>query len=313
MSWRSDYEHELAHVFREAERLIDAFPAPLNDKGREYLQAFNPLNPSGTKNHICYLLPFWMQPITELDSRCYRDLSLANVFVMLYFFIQDDLMDTAPSDWKEQLALGNLFHLSMLDLYRAMFESSSPFWNYYRSYVTDWSIEVAYESTSVSLSPAKLAQKAAPVKLASTGALLLAGRRELEPAVSEAVDLVLATLQLSDDWADWEEDFDLHNANSLIGMIASEKAVSPSLITRTDIRNAIYIDNALSRYSQITQANGEAFVRLELSLPHLAAFHSHLADKLTEAGDHLSQMKLQLLGGGFTYWLSQNKPSISGN
>jgi hypothetical protein len=313
MTWRSDYEDELVHVFREAERLIDAFPAPLNDKGRDYLQAFNPLNPSGTKNHICYLLPFWMQPITELDSRHYRDLSLANVFVMLYFFIQDDLMDTAPSDWKEQLALGNLFHLSMLDLYRTLFESSSPFWNYYRAYVTDWSIAVAYESPFASLSPAKLAQKAAPVKLASTGALLLAGRRELEPAVSKAVDLVLATLQMSDDWADWEEDFDLQNANSLIGMIALGKAVSPSLITRTDIRNAIYIDGALSRYSQLAKENGEAFARLELSLPHLAAFQSHLADKLTEAGEHLSETKKQLLGGGFMYWLSQNKPSISSN
>ncbi|MBP3962974.1 hypothetical protein [Paenibacillus lignilyticus] len=307
MSWRSDYEQELVYVFQEAERLIDAFPSPLNDKGRDYLQAFSPLNPSGTKNHICYLLPFWMKPITELDSRRYRDLSLANVFVMLYFFIQDDLMDTAPSDWKEQLALGNLFHLSMLDLYRTLFESSSPFWNYYRAYVTDWSMAVAYESPSVSLSPAKLAQKAAPVKLASTGALLLAGRRELEPAVSEAIDLVLATLQMSDDWADWEEDFDLHNANSLISMIASEKSVPHSQLTRTDISNAIYIDDALSRYSQLAQANGEAFARLELSLPHLAAFHSHLAVKLTEAGEQLSKTKTQLLGGGFTYWLSQNK------
>ncbi|REE91679.1 hypothetical protein A8990_104187 [Paenibacillus taihuensis] len=308
MTWRSDYEHELAHVFLAAENLIDAFPAPLNDKGREYLQAFNPLNPSGTKNHICYLLPFWMQPITELDSQRYRDLSLANVFVMLYFFIQDDLMDTAPSDWKEQLALGNMFHLSMLDLYRSLFESSSPFWNYYRAYVTDWSMAVAYETPFVSLSPAKLAQKAAPVKLASIGALLLAGRNELESAVSEAVDLVLATLQMSDDWADWEEDFDLHNANSLISMIASEKEASPSLITRTDIRNAIYIDGALSRYSRLAQENGEAFVGLELTLPYLAAFQSHLADKLKEASEHLSQTKKQLLGGGFTYWLSQNKP-----
>ncbi|SDW08280.1 hypothetical protein [Paenibacillus sp. CF384] len=307
MTWRSDYDNELAHVFREAERLIDAYPAPLNDKGRDYLQAFNPLNPSGTKNHICYLLPFWMQPITELDSRYYRDLSLANVFVMLYFFIQDDLMDTAPSDWKEQLALGNLFHLSMLDLYRALFESSSPFWDYYRAYVTDWSLSVAYESPHTSLSPAKLAQKAAPVKLASTGALLLAGRRELEPAVSDGVDLVLATLQMSDDWSDWEEDFELQNANSLIGMIASEKAASPSLMTRTDIRNAIYIDGALSRYTQVAQANGEAFARLELSLPHLAAFQSHLSDKLTEESQLLSDTKKKLLGGGFTYWISQNK------
>ncbi|MBM7564808.1 hypothetical protein [Paenibacillus sacheonensis] len=304
MNWSTDYESELVHVFEEAERRIDAYPAPLNAKGRAYLQAFNPLNPSGTKNHICYLLPFWMKPVTVLPARQYRDLSLANVFVMLYFFTQDDLMDTAPEDWKEQLALGNLFHLSMLELYRGMFDSSSPFWEHYREYVTNWSLAVAYEKPFVALTPSALALKAAPVKLASTGALYLAGRQDLEIVVSEAVDLALATLQYSDDWADWEEDFDSRNANSLISMIVSEEAPSSTPISKKDIQNAIYIHGALSRFSRMAEVNCESLESLQLPLPHLAAFQENLARNLVQSAEHLERNKRLLLDGGFSFYLS---------
>ncbi|NBD23119.1 hypothetical protein [Paenibacillus glycinis] len=313
MLWRTDYVQELIYVFGEAERLIQNYPAPLNVKGLDYLQAFNPLNPASTKNHICYLLPFWMKPVTNLEPQQYRDLSLANVFVMLYFFIQDDLMDTAPSDWKEQLALGNLFHLTMLDLYRSLFESKSPFWNHYRTYVINWSLAVAYESPLSSISTAKLAQKAAPVKLASTGALFLAGKEDLEPNVSEAVDLVLATLQFSDDWVDWEEDFDLHNANSLVSMIDSERADALAPLTKTDIKNAIHINGALTRFSRLAATNVESLASLSLTLPHLAAFQDNLASNLAKSADQLEETKKLLLDGGFTHWLSKNVASQPSN
>ncbi|MFC4812564.1 hypothetical protein [Paenibacillus sp. GCM10023250] len=309
MLWKTEFESELTRVFREAERLIDAFPAPLNAKGRAYLHAFNPLNPSAKKNHICYLLPFWMRPVAELDAECYRRTSLANVFVMLYFFIQDDLMDEAPSDWKEQLALGNLFHLAMLDLYRALFEQESPFWGYYRAYVTTWSLAVAYEAPSGSLAPGELARKAAPVKLASTGALLLAGRAELEPAVSEAVDLALATLQMADDWSDWEEDFDRNNANSLVGMIEHEQRAAgrQAPLEKHAIQAAIHVDGALGRYAEAAKANGDALAGLGLPLRHLLAFHDHLAGGLFASAERLRDTQSRLLGGGFAYWLSQRQ------
>ncbi|MBO7743347.1 hypothetical protein I8J29_04020 [Paenibacillus sp. MWE-103] len=315
MLWKTEFETELTQVFRDAERLIDAFPAPLNAKGRAYLHAFNPLNPSAKKNHICYLLPFWMRPVADLEAERYRQLSLANVFVMLYFFIQDDLMDEAPADWKEQLALGNLFHLAMLDLYRALFEHASPFWRYYRDYVTAWSLAVAYESPSGSLIPGELARKAAPVKLASTGALLLAGRAELEPAVSEAVDLTLATLQMADDWSDWEEDFDRRNANGLVGMIEAEHRAAglrPPL-GKHAIQAAIHVDGALGRYAQAAKANGDALVGLGLPLRHLSAFHDYLADGLSASAERLSDTKKRLLGGGFAYWLSQYQAETADN
>ena len=52
-----------------------------------------------------------------------QTMSLANVFIMLYFFIQDDVMDSpeVQADWNEQLALSNLFYLLFLDLYRQEF------------------------------------------------------------------------------------------------------------------------------------------------------------------------------------------------
>ncbi|QHW29875.1 hypothetical protein GZH47_02865 [Paenibacillus rhizovicinus] len=311
MTWRTDYEEELAAVFSEAERLIDAYPAPLGEKGQAYLQAFNPLRPSSTKNHICYLLPFWIEPVTKLTSQQYRDISLANVFVMLYFFIQDDLMDDAPSDWKERLALGNLFHLSMLDLYRSLFDHDSPFWNYFNDYVVTWSLAVAYEHPMGSLDPAQLARKAAPVKLASTGALLLAGNQELVQSVSHAVDLALATLQFSDDWADWEEDFDLGSANSLIGMITSEKGEFALPLTKEDVKNAIFLDGVLTRFAQLAAANSSTMDKLSLPLPHLTAFQVHLADQLTEAAEKLNVTKRMLMQGGFDHFLYTNISSIS--
>ncbi|QHT60881.1 hypothetical protein GXP70_13605 [Paenibacillus lycopersici] len=310
MPWRSDYEEELAVVFEEAERLIAAYPAPLNAKGQAYLQAFNPLAPSSAKNHICYLLPFWTAPVTALSAEHYRALSLGNVFVMLYFFIQDDLMDDAPADLKEQLALGNLFHLSMLDIYRSMFEHSSPFWHYYNEYVRNWSLAVAYEHPMGSLDPARLASKAAPVKLASTGALLLAGKPELESEVSRAVDLVLGTLQFSDDWSDWEEDFELKNANSLIGMIHAESTDQSTPLSKEDVKNALYIGDALTRFAELAAANGHLLDELRVRLPHLSAFQAHLAMQLAAGADKLMHNKRLLLQGGFSYWIETNFNSV---
>ncbi|WP_219836827.1 hypothetical protein [Paenibacillus sp. R14(2021)] len=307
MLWKTEYEQEMQLVFNEAEARIGAYPASLNELGLNYLKAFNPLNPAGTKNYICYLLPYWMEPITQLQPEHYRKLSLANVFVMLYFFIQDDLMDTAPEDWKNQLALGNLFQLSMLELYQSLFHHQSPFWSYYRTYVTEWSIAVSSENTGYShpIDMQQLALKASPVKLASTGALLLAGKLELEQETTCAIDLTLATLQLSDDYSDWEEDFALNTANSLLNMIALEQQSTPAVpMTIVEIKNAIYLNGALNRYAQLAAENCVLSLSLNVSIPHLNAFQAHLRDQLTIEASSIDRNKRLHLDGGFSRLLS---------
>jgi hypothetical protein len=136
VDWYTRYTTELEQVYKEAEDRISIFPLPLNHIGLAYAEKFNPVKHEGRKDYICSLLPFWIKEASGIsDSQC-KSLALANVYGMLYFFIQDDLMDSTPAaNWKEQLALGNLLMLEMFRILRELFPSDSQFWNYYHRYV----------------------------------------------------------------------------------------------------------------------------------------------------------------------------------
>ncbi|NRF92308.1 hypothetical protein HQN89_14945 [Paenibacillus frigoriresistens] len=126
MNWFLAHEKDLADVFAEAEHIISTFPTPLDHLGLAYLATFDGRKEESTKNYICYLLPYWMKDITELPPESMNKLSLANVFVMLYYFIQDDIMDSAKGEHKDKLPLANLFHMQFLSIYREMFPAGSP-------------------------------------------------------------------------------------------------------------------------------------------------------------------------------------------
>lgn len=145
MDWLSTHKDNMDEVFAEAENLIRAFPEPLNRHGLAYFAKFDLRQEKSTKNYICYLLPFWMQEIVSLPNETVRKLSLANVFVMLYYFVVDDIMDSAKGEHKDKLPLANLFQLQYQKVYRVLFPSQSPFWHYYETYVLEWAGAVAGE------------------------------------------------------------------------------------------------------------------------------------------------------------------------
>jgi hypothetical protein len=196
----------------------------MSNAGIAYLKKFSVLEEDSTKNYICYLLPFWVKELTGITNEEARKLSLANVFIMLYFFIQDDLMDTAPVEWKQQLALGNLFYLEFLEIYRDEFPSDSPFWLYFRTYITEWADSVTNENDQdyFKHQPTRVATKASPLKLASTGALLLSNKADTIDIVTDFIDHVLVTLQMVDDWVDWQDDLEEGSYNCLLSMIKLE-------------------------------------------------------------------------------------------
>lgn len=308
MNWLEPYKKELVEVFAEAERLIAAFPAPLNERGLAYASRFHPFRANSTKNYICYLLPYWLNHFAGEDEQICGRMSLANVFVMLHFFIQDDLMDTAPPDWKEQLALDHMLHLQFIELYRPLFDSDSPFWTYFRQYVTEWATSVSDENVrdAFHVRPKRIAHKASPVKLASTGLLLLSGRTELIPEVSDLIDEVLITLQMADDWADWREDLQQGNANTLIAFINRERSTNTAadLIER-EIETSIYVRGNLSRYAQLAAHRHNRLKSSGLRMPHIIDFHEYLTNHLLAAASNIERDKHRLLQGGFAYWLSK--------
>ncbi|WP_424767941.1 hypothetical protein [Paenibacillus sp. sgz302251] len=308
MDWIDRYKQQLEQIFEEAQQRIGSFPKPLNTIGLVYADKFHPVKHMGRVDYICTLLPFWMKDTASIsDAQCAR-LALANVYGMLYFFIQDDVMDSAPSsNGKEQLALGNLLLLEMFSVFRELFPSGSPFWHYYNRYVATWADCVVNEDRDnyFITDPVRMAWKAGPVKIASTGALLLSGLEAKIPKLENAIDIILMTLQMSDDWADWKEDLAEGSYNGLLAMISASRSSQEEALTEQTAENAIYVSGCLKQYVQLARDNHVRLLAMELEAVELIDFHSYMLNQLNKIAERIDSNRSQLLKGGFEYLLSK--------
>ncbi len=307
MQWYSDFENEIAQVFIESQRIVATFSPPLNYKGLSYLSKFDPLQEDSSKNYICYLLPFWLKEKTQLKEEDYVTLSVGNVFAMLYFFIQDDIMDSKTTIDRDQIPLANLLHMQFFEIYRSYFPSDSPFWAYFHQYIIEWTDSVSnehqqdYFQTNLIMT----ARKASPLKLSSTATLVLSGQSDLIPIFSDFIDHVLITLQMADDWIDWQEDWEDGSYNGLISMINEENERDKPLSIE-NIKNAIFIRGVMKRYTDIARANHTYIQKLELNIHYLVSFHKTLVDHLIKDANMIEEDKLMQEKGGLSYWLSKN-------
>ncbi|GGI44115.1 hypothetical protein GCM10008018_05490 [Paenibacillus marchantiophytorum] len=309
MDWLNAHKQELDDVFAEANQIVSTFPAPLNQLGLAYLAKFDASKEGTTKNYICYLLPYWMKDACDLPAAEIQKLSLANVFIMLYYFIQDDIMDSAKGEHKDKLPLANLFHIQFSAIYRDMFPSSSPFWRYYESYVLEWSKAVSNEQISDYFHTDRnmIAKKASPVKNASTAALLLSQQAALIPAVTEAVEQVLVTLQMLDDWADWEEDIEEGSYNCLLASMRKRMQLpADSVITAEMVKDQLFVRDFLETYGQIAATHHEDFNNLQTSLPQMMSFHKSLVTNIQIVEQEIKEKRKKLASGGFYYYLSES-------
>ncbi|MCY9588887.1 hypothetical protein PC41400_26605 [Paenibacillus chitinolyticus] len=314
MKWFTDYKEELELVFEEAVRRVAAFPAPLHTAGMDYLDRFHPLKKDSTKNYICYLLPFWLKEQTRLPADTYRTLSVANVFVMLHFFVQDDFMDTdtGADERRLMLPLSNLFQAEYSRLYREYFPADSPFWAYADTYLRQWAECVAKENEAdyFRQDPVRIAYKAAPVKLASTGALLLSGQEELIEAFSRETDHTLLALQMADDWADWREDLDTGSYNCLLSLIRSRRGLKPEEpLSEDNVKQAVFIHGCLRDYAEAAAACSTDARTGLFHAPHMDAFHQSLLNDLLAEASHIDKERGLLGLGGFTHLLSKRNKS----
>ncbi|WP_025716240.1 hypothetical protein [Paenibacillus sp. 1-18] len=309
MEWYFAYKQELEDVFRQAEERTAAFPAPFQHQGLDYLARFNPLREDSTRNYICYLLPFWLQEITGLSPEICRKLSLGNVFVMAHYLIQDDVMDTAADNCKSQLALSQLFYTECLSIYRDLFPASSPFWSHAQTYVGEWAVGVTSEGTEDHFqgNRHRVALKASPLKMAGTGALLLAGRGDLVQTITAMTDTALLVLQMSDDWADWSEDWDENSYNCLLSHISAEqkKAYRDGLNPEM-IQEAIYVRGMLTSYAGVADQAVQQLESMEPPIPGLRMFARSIAEELAEEAVEIESGRSHLRRGGLDFWLSRN-------
>lgn len=308
MNWFHDYEEELRSVFHECRQIISQFPAPLNSYGLSYMHHFNVFEAASHKNYICYLLPFWFQEHYHLDPKVCRQMSKGNIFLMLYFFIQDDLMDTPTMSATSTLPLANLFYIEFLNIYRSYFPGKAPFWEYYNRYISEWAESVCNEKNEdyFQNEQVKVAHKASPLKLSSTAALLLSGDGSMIPQSEEMLEYVLLTLQMLDDYKDWEEDLEEGNYNCLLSLTRQWLNSGNDRVHRTDVKNFIFTNRGLDHFTQLAQHNHNQLLSYSLKVPHLIDFHLLLITNLKQISTDIESEKSLLQSGGLHYWFSKN-------
>lgn len=307
MNWLHDHEEDLHFVFAEARERIAGFPAPLSIMGLRYLEGFSVFTENSSKNYICYLLPFWLQNGYGLSPLQSRRLSVGNVMLMLYFFIQDDWMDDSFPGERNQLPLANLLFTEFLDVYRDLFPGSSPFWNHYKTYIHQWADSVIRERQPGYFIADKLqpARKASPLKLSATAVLLLGNGTGDISRMEHGLDHALLTLQLLDDYEDWQEDLAAGNANCLLAMIASGHGCSPGELTVQQVKDDIMIRGTMSSYAEVAASNHLELAPVAEKAPSLSAFHRDLADDLERIAGVYERERTALKQGGLFYWLSK--------
>ncbi|RKP51623.1 hypothetical protein D7Z26_17760 [Cohnella endophytica] len=314
MSFADKYAEEIAELFSAATTETTAFPAPLNGLGLALLDKLNPLTSGAGTNYIAFLLPYWLREQTACSGVLCRDLAIGNVFAMVHFFLLDDAMDSETGvgglPAREALALGQLFQAAFQRRYGRHFAADSPIWTYYRRYLEQWASAVSQEG-ALPADPsdsARLAAKSAPVKLCAAGMLLLSGQEQRIPELEQAIDLVLATLQLSDDWTDWNEDLqDGGHGNAFLTIVRETLGVEPDQpLEERSVRRAIYRANALEGLSRIARSYGERLMTLANVPERLLEMQEMLQVGLEKDASDAERKTNELASeGGLSYILSK--------
>ncbi|WP_334073502.1 MULTISPECIES: hypothetical protein [Paenibacillus] len=310
MIWLHAYEAELKLVFDEAEKRLSVLPESLRQPALEFLDKFHVLKEKSSKNYICYLLPFWLEKPAGISTADSRRMAVANIFGMMYYHLLDAAMDKPDSAMTGRLPMAQLVHLEFIQIYSRYFPGDSPFWNYHRKYVTEWAESVSREAISDYFhdDPVRMAHKAAPVKLSIAGALLLTERGELIPRIEQAVDTVLMTLQLLDDWDDWEKDLRENSYNALVSVIQTELSIPRERRpTVEEMRQGITVHGGLSRLAEQGNRNHDSLTDIQDVVPDLFTFHADLRANLNDGAVEIEQERNALLrAGGLRYWLDKN-------
>ncbi|MBB6672047.1 hypothetical protein [Cohnella nanjingensis] len=312
MNWIEAYGSEIEAVFAHAAADAARFPAPFDRMGQALLAGCNPLNGREGTNMICFLLPCWLKEETGSPEALCRDLAAGNVFAMLHYFLLDDVMDGDAGplalEARDALALGQLCHGVFRDYYGRYFDRESPLWPYDRRYLEEWAAAVSEERRRPAdpRDPVRLARKSAPIKLCAAGMLILAGRLDRLPVIAEAIELVLATLQLSDDWADWRDDLAGAQANAFLALAREGTGLAPhEPLDERRVRQAIYRERALDRLADIVRTYGERLRCLPGAPVPLLEFHEAMHQGLLRDAAAAEEMVMSLATeGGFAYYLS---------
>jgi hypothetical protein len=314
-----DFKDEIELLFEEASREMRELPIELREMGQALLARCNPMRSGGKAKSISFLLPHWLQKETGATVELCRDLSIGSVYVMLQYFILDDVMDGGDeriqsAGIRRSLALGQMLNVLARKRYAHYFAQDASIWDYERRYVEQWSSAVTREVLE-SVNPRdcrQLAGKAAPIKLGAAGVLLWSGQTAQRIAeVEEAIDLALAVLQLSDDYADWLEDLHEAKRSSFLTIVKERLAdAATDSMDEPSVKRAIYHRGAVRQLAEIAEDYGEQMRRINQAPERLLTYQRAIVVDLRESADRIEQAVEGLAAqGGLSQLLSKIRVS----
>lgn len=251
-----DFAADVEWLLDTCVKRIATYPHSMCRSGRAYLEKQWSVEDRRDRGFsIAHLLPFWLQEPFDLNLNTCRLIALGNTFWLLYFFIQDEVMDASPDRYRGYLLpLGNLFFLDAIAPYRSLFGSASPFWTFLEQYTAEWAESVSWEREQhwgqarefEQGDLLRLARKSAPLKIPCAALSLLAGRQEVIGPLEETVDNVLVFFQLTDDLRDWREDLAQgYYSYFLMRVIADRGRRSPARLTEAEVEKALFVGTVL--------------------------------------------------------------------
>lgn len=319
-----DFDTECAWLLDACLQRIATYPPALRQPAQARLEDHWSLQQKSPHAfHIAYLLPFWLKEPLTLDRDVCRQVGLSNVFLVLYFMLQDALMDAGPGEGQGHLQpLGTFFFLDVMAPYRRLFGSDSAFWGRFEEYIAQWGLSVSWErrwhwrqvSAFEEADLIRLAHKAAAGKIPCAALCMLAGREEVIGPLERMVDNLMLTFQLMDDLRDWHGDLAQGHFTYFLTRVMAHRSLGQSeLLTETDVEKALFAGAVLDEYLEL-MARYNRLARESVSaldVPYLKAYIALLDQGGGQLREELEARRSELIREQFAA-LIQRAPDFRG-
>ncbi len=280
-----DFDRECKWLLDACLERISTYPPALRQPGRARLEDQWSLEHKMPRAfHIAYLLPFWLEEPLALDRNVCRLVGLSSTFLVLYFMLQDELMDAEPEEYEGHLQpLATFLLLDALAPYHRVFGSEPAFWALFEEYIAQWGLSIswerqwhwgqvrAFEEADLIL----LARKAAPLKISCAALCLLAGRKEATELLEKMIDDLMMSFLLADDLQDWRGDLAQGSYTYFLTRVLAHRRLDPhTTLTETDVEKALFAGAVLDEYlGLIAEYRRRALESASaLAVPYLEAY-----------------------------------------
>jgi hypothetical protein len=288
------------------------FPLPLANAGRHVLDRITTSNWTPE-----WYLPRWLGDAFGLQPDVCRTLVLCNIYGSAYVRLQDDLADGDVDQASRLLTtcLANALYQQAILQYVRLFERESAFWGYLEQFMAQW-LGATLSSNSPDATDfrsyreedfLRLAERGSGLKVCCAAACLLAGREEVIPILTSALDHFLVAAVLADHACDWADDLAAGRYNAFVAYASPLPQVADQReANRRNVLEEIYLGDAARPYFDVVRrqvrtafeiARGVGCSGLSeylLSLEkEVVIYHERLAE---EARGRLRAAKEQLFG-----------------